>query len=398
MALAQYSDTFWFPSGVLATAVPARVFPLNSNVLATIYADAAGTTVLPNPLNTDASGVLTFWAEEGEYWIHIDTESFRVSVGSPGSLDVPEVAASSISTGVVSGGHITVNAGNPGAIDITEMVGYVVDYATDPFNPATTRVHLPAQTVALDAAALARGVTWWLVDAGGNIIQQEARPTNTQQRSHIVLGVIFQVGGVIISIDSLPVLLRQPMSQLTDLMDALGPFSLSGNVITPNGANLQINQSDGTIFARAFNHVAPTGGPESNDPHVAPTLAQAPAQWFYATRNSVNPIPTTLINPTQYDNGGVLTPVGGGSNTATVQRIWIYPTGVAANQVQVQYGQNVYASLSAAVSSIGSTDYVAFPQTAAAALVVYLAVIRTATNLSDPTQATFVRAARLARI
>lgn len=396
MALAQYSDTFWFPSGVLASALPARVFLEDSNTFATLYTDATGTTTLPNPLNTDASGVLTFWAEEGEYWIHLDTESFRVSVGSP-NLDLFEVGASSISTGVVSGGHITVNAGNPAAIDITEMVGYVVDYATDPFNPAATRVHLAAQTVALDAAALARSVTWWLVTAAGGIVQQEARPTNTQQRSHIVLGVIFQTGGSIVAIDSLPVLLRQPLNQLADLMDALGPFNLSGNSITPNGVNLQINQSAGSVFARAFNHVAPTGGPESNDPHVAPTLAQTPAQWFYATRSSVNPVPTTLVDPTRYDNGGVLAIVGGGANASTVQRVWIYPSGVVTNQLQLQYGQNTYSSLSDAVAAIGTTNYVPFPQTDAAALLGYIAMIRTATNLSDPAQAMFVRAARLAR-
>ena len=82
MALAQYSELFWVPSGAVAANVPARVFLHDTNTLATLYADGAGTTPLANPTTTSGLGRLEFWAEEGRYWVHIDSEAFEIAVGA----------------------------------------------------------------------------------------------------------------------------------------------------------------------------------------------------------------------------------------------------------------------------------------------------------------------------
>lgn len=89
MALAQYSKRFWFPSGELAVNVPVRVFPENSNALAPLFTDGTGTTSLANPVSTDSLGVLTFWAEEGPYWLHADSESIEVVVGGAPAVITP---------------------------------------------------------------------------------------------------------------------------------------------------------------------------------------------------------------------------------------------------------------------------------------------------------------------
>lgn len=82
MALAQYSELFWFPTGALAAGVPARVFQHQTNTLATLWADSGGTVPLTNPLQTSGTGRLEFWAEEGRYWVHIDSEAFEIAVGA----------------------------------------------------------------------------------------------------------------------------------------------------------------------------------------------------------------------------------------------------------------------------------------------------------------------------
>jgi hypothetical protein len=419
-----------------------RVFPLHSNVLAPLFADAGGTIPLANPVTTNASGVATFWAEQGEYWLHADSEAFQVPIGltpvTPGAfaalqaevdaaeadiavlqaemntaqgdiaalqtavtnlqadiIETDQIASLTVSTGVSAGGQMSVNGGNPAAIDIAPLTGYVTDFNVDPFNPTVIRVEYPGGTVAMDAGALARTATAWLMDVDQNIIQQATPPTNAQRRELLFLGVTAQVGGSIIVDQTLPVILQQPANQLTDLMTALGAFNIAGNLITPNGVNLSINQSAGTVFSQAFNHFA--GPIQTDDPHVSTTMAQTPAQFRYVTRSSPTFGPlTSLIDVANFDVGGVVTPVGGGANTTTIHRVYLFPNNTATEQLVIQYGQTAYSSLANAVAAIGAGTFVPNPLMRAAALLAYIAVTRTAVNLSDPTQASITHAGKFA--
>lgn len=457
VALAQYSDLFWYPSGDLAANVAVRVFELDSNTLAPLFTDGTGTVPLANPITTSAAGVATFWVEAGEYWLHADSEAFRISVGLPpvtpteiaalqaaiatlqadmtaaegniaalqsdvtaaegnitalqadvtaaegnitvlqsDVIDVETMALTAVSTGISGGGDISVNALNSAAIDIAPFDGYFTDFIADPMNPTVTRISYPGTTVAMDAGALARTATAWLMDPSLNIIQQATPPTNAQRRTHIFLGVTAQVGGVIIVDQSLPVILQQPANQFADLITSLGAFSISGNRITPNGANLMINQSSGELFSQAFNHFA--GAVQTNDPHVSTTIAQTPAQFRYVTSTGTTfgPLRNTL-DVANYDVGGVVTPIGGGASSSTIHRIYLFPNNTAAEQIAVQYGMTVYSSLAAAADRIGAgTSFIPNPLMRAAALIGYIAVTRTATNLSDPAQAVFVAAGKFA--
>jgi hypothetical protein len=461
MALAQYSDIFWYPNGTLATSVAVRIFPLNSNILAPLFADLAGTVPLPNPLTTSGTGTISFYAEQGEYWMHADTEAFQIAVGltpvTPGELaalqaeidavevevdvlqvdmtavegdvtglqtavvaaqgditaldgemntaqaDIASLQSSAIelmnvtlSSGITAGGDITPNVVSPSAINISPLVGYITDFTSDPFNPSITRVDFPGVTgLEMDAGSLARTVTSWLIDANQVITQVPSPTTNEQRRTHIRIGLTRQVGGVITVDQSLPVILQQPANQLSDLMVALGPFSISGNNVTPNGVNLMINQSTGKLFSQGFNHFV--GPVQTNDPHVTVTQAQTPAQFRYVTSTSaVFGALRNTLDVVNYAPGGVITPIGGGVGTSSIHRVYLFPANNAVDQMIIQYGMNAYSSLANAVNALGAGIFTPNPMLADAALIGYIAVTRSATSLSDPTQATFVHAGKFA--
>jgi len=390
VALARYSDRFWFPSGALAANIETRVFPEGSTAFASLFTDASGVTPIANPTATNGSGVLTFWAESGNYWVHLDTESFLVTVGM-------SQEQADLSTGIASGGELNPNAGDPQAIDILALDGYIVDYlAGDQSEPVVTRVKTADQTVALDAASLLRSVTWWLMDSSATVIQQGTKPTPEQRRTHLALGVTTFFSGAVVVVQTLPVILAQPMNQLADLMDSLSAFSISGNIVTANGANLMLDQSSGTMFARAFSHFI--SGTLTDSPHIVTVPAQSPAQFRYITATgTVFGALVNTVDVANFDNAGVITPIGGGSNTSSIHRLWLFGTGEASTQLAFQYGQTTHSSLSAAVNAIGQSGHVVNPLIVGnGALIAYVVATRTAADLSDPAQAVIVSAGKFA--
>lgn len=389
MALVLYSDLYWFPTGVLAANLPVRIFPHHSNGFAPIFADQAGTIPLPNPgTSTDGGGVLTFYIEEGKYWVHIDSEAYLIDAG----LSQEEA---DLSTGVASGGEM--NLATPTSVEITALVGYVVDNnALTSVAPSLVKVDQPTQVVPLDAGSLERSVTFWSMDSAGNVIQQATPATPQQRRTQLGLGVSFfdTVAGALVEVQTRPVILGQPANQLVDLFDAIGPLSTSGNAIMPNGVNLSFNKAAGVLFVRASNHFA--SGVLTDNPHFSPSPAHTPAIFRRILRTAAiaTPPAVTTLDVANYDLNGVLTPVGGGTNTSTIQRVWAFATNQATAQVAVQYGQQTYASLAAATAAIGLEPFIPAPVSILGALVGYICVTRTATNLSDPAQAVFVRAGK----
>jgi hypothetical protein len=181
------------------------------------------------------------------------------------------------STGVTSGGAMTQNGSDSTAFDIVQTVGYITDYVTTPANPTITKVTIPAQTVVISGLNATRTVNWWVADSTGTISSIGSNHlTETQRRNMIQLGATASVPGTgqILTIAPAPTQLIQPYNQLQDLMLSLGPFSISGNIISFNGANLAFNKTAGTAFFPNFK-----ASTEPNDPHTVDDPASAPSSF-----------------------------------------------------------------------------------------------------------------------
>ena len=305
--------------------------------------------------------------------------------------DIMRLISTALSTGVTSGGEFTPNA-DPTKVDISAATGWIVDYNSTgiigPANPMITYISIPAQIGITPTVGVPTGVTWYLVDTAGTLIQQATLPTPEQRRTHLVLGATAQAGGVVVVDQTLPVIQSQPANQLVDLMEALGGFRINGGRVTPNGVNLNMNVAAGTLFVRAFSQV-----PDYQNPHHSHINAQTPIQYrrITALAGSAGAL-VNALDVANYDPAGtgVVTPVGGGANRTTNFRVWAFGSNNTADQILIQYGQTAYNTLADAVAAIGTTSYIVNPTAAGSGVLLgWISAIRTATNLSDPLQAVF---------
>lgn len=305
-----------------------------------------------------------------------------------GTINVGQTFARGASTGVLTGGILTIDA-DPTKFDLSATTIVIVDN-TDPLNPtrqSATCGPFNAQTVTNIGT---QAVTHILLDASCNIIQQFDYPTPEDRRQYAFVGRLNHSNLTTITFtNSIPDLIFSPIAQEYDLFDALGPFNITGNTVTANGANLQFNKSSGFIFQRSANYTT-----TNQNPHVNTTAGTTPTTFRYATQTATPGGDVTTIDPTNYDVGGTVTAVPNPVQTATVQRIYLF----SSNNVRVLYGQATYSNLAAAIQGFASETFVVNPTVEGfAVLIGFIAIQKNCTSLQDTTCSRIMLAPKFAQ-
>jgi len=335
-------------------------------------------------------GSLYLRSGTGELYLKINTTDFDWSKLGPLPIPISLVGALA-STGILTGGAITVNGGDPAKFNIAAGVGIIVDH-TNPLASTAQLVSWPTFTaVAITNLATALQ-TYVAINATQNIIQSPVHFTATEHKNYIAIGWIGHVTHTsIVSLIGDPDVAFDATARLADLSRALGPFNVSGNIFSPNGTNLLINKSGGETYRLGSNFV---NSNKDTDQRTDPALVAAP--FYYTWRDGAGSWilgpQTTSINPNLWDNGsGVLQAIPNGRFTVQVIK---YFSGVSGVTVRIEYGQTLYSNIAAAWSVLPDPFAVSNPAFTEAVTRTYLIVSAATTNLTNTTDAVFVEGAK----
>lgn len=284
------------------------------------------------------------------------------------------------STGLISGGALSINGVDDTKFDVAAGVAIFADYTNPTKSLANIVSFGPFSAVTVPTLATAN-VTYIGLNSSGAIVQQTTRFTNTQRRSIVSLGAVVHSNRTNLNaVNTIVSVARQLLNQFGDGIRAIGQLNLSGTVYSSVGANLQMQRSAGELFSPGANfHVNP------DDPHSATIGAQNPVSFRYRLANGTEYTDRTTIDPGNYDNAGVLTAVP--ANRYTVQLIAVFQSGVT----RLQYGQVLYNQLSDAVAAAQAQSMTVESNIAENGVMRgYVVVKGDATALNDTAQAVFV--------
>ena len=320
----------------------------------------------------------------GKIYVTINNEDSNLSLTD---IERNILEGNVISTGVYQYTGMTQGTGQ--TINVSMVRGWIVrntyDYAT---LPDVTNVYYAGGTNIPLTYLNTADASYVLLNSGSTLYQQTTFPTPQQRRENIFLGkVVHPNRSTITSINQTVDFDVSPMAAIRDLWTPLKLIN-QGILTSPHSTTLEIDTSAGTLWGNGIGWTTNQLNPDS-----VSISGTSPTTFQYRSR--LGPITggtapytgnTTFIDPANYDNNGVITSVGGGSNSSTNQRVYLFPTGL----VRIQYGQQEYGSLSAAVTGSQTETFVEYGNNRDNGILIgILSVNKNATNLSDTGQAVF---------
>jgi hypothetical protein len=297
-------------------------------------------------------------------------------------------------TGLLNGGLITATVGST-TYQVSSGSGIIVNLnASLNDNPYPTIKYLNWGNLSASIAPLTASYqqAFVSIDSTGNIFAQGTPFSNGQFDTIINIGlVLFQNGSTINGVKTQPSVAYGAVQAQNIFNRAFGPLKLSGYTLSPSGSSTgSLIVASGTAYSPGSNYTVDPNEPSyttDSGTNVSKIFRyrQSGSTWVYDTNGGVG---YTTIDPSQYSNNGVLTPVPTGvfQNRWSIQRVFYFPNSVA-KAIVVYYGNAVYATQTDATSNIPYEPFVEAPNTAANAI--YLGAIVARYDADFTNNATF---------
>ena len=305
-------------------------------------------------------------------------------------------------TGLLSGGIISSTPGST-TFTITSGSGIIVllnasTSSVDPY-PTVKYVVWNTQTLPITNSGSAK-ITYVGISDTGTVVQQTVPWGSTsveQWDQQIELGVVLHLSGsVSTGVYNSPQVAYGFSQRTDDFVRSFGPLKISGHTLQASGSTLSIIKTAGTSYNNGSNY---TINPNHPSTVSDPAITTSKIYRYYVSGST--PIINTgvanagysVIDPTLYNNNGVLTsvPTNGANLRYTIQRVFWFPNS-PTNAFIVYYGNTLYASLIDASNGIGTEVFTEAPNTAQNAILIgYILVAGDATDLTVASKATIVQ-------
>jgi len=285
-------------------------------------------------------------------------------------------------TGVLTFTGLTTNSAT--TINIGAVNGQIVDNETNPLAPVRTSVTYAGVTGVTVTTVGSGSASYVMLSSAGVISFQNTFPTSAERKAKIWLGKVAHPAGVITLVVNEPDYVTSPIALTRDLFQDIGPYINNGIFPYPNGANLNINITGGTVTGDGINFVT-----SRTDPNHFEALPSILANFVIRTQTGGATTAVNTITPSVYDNAGTITAIGGGAGATTIQHVE-YTPGLGYS---VQLGQTVYATFSEAVGAVGKETFIRWSNLVNNAIPIGVIVVnKSATALNNTAQAMFFKA------